>query len=80
LFEPYPQAEPIMKTYYLPDPAQLKPLWQEKITDIFKMADIELPADKVMQIGGRAGRHTENLGHLLADLQYMQRTYPGLSW
>lgn len=80
LFDPYPQAEPIRESYNLPDPAQLKPLWQAKVADIFKMADIELPAKAVMQTGGRIGRHTENLGHLLADLQYMQRTYPGLSW
>jgi len=80
LFAPYPQAEAIRQAYHLPDPAQLKPLWQAKVADIFKMADITLPAEAVMQTGGRIGRHTENLGHLLADLQYMQRTYPGLSW
>ena len=33
-----------------------------------------------MQRGGRAGRHTEHLGHLLAEMQYLQRTYPGATW
>jgi ring-1,2-phenylacetyl-CoA epoxidase subunit PaaC len=33
-----------------------------------------------MQKGGRLGRHTEHLGHLLAEFQHLQRTYPGAQW
>jgi ring-1,2-phenylacetyl-CoA epoxidase subunit PaaC len=33
-----------------------------------------------MQSGGRSGRHSEHLGHLLAELQFMQRAYPGAVW
>ena len=38
------------------------------------------PADGWMQSGGRSGRHTEHLGHLLAELQFLQRAYPGATW
>ena len=33
-----------------------------------------------MQTGGRAGRHTEHLGHILAEMQFLQRAYPGATW
>jgi ring-1,2-phenylacetyl-CoA epoxidase subunit PaaC len=33
-----------------------------------------------MQTGGRSGRHSEHLGHILADLQFLQRAYPGATW
>ena len=38
------------------------------------------PSDGWMQSGGRDGRHTEHLGHLLAEMQFLQRTYPGATW
>jgi ring-1,2-phenylacetyl-CoA epoxidase subunit PaaC len=33
-----------------------------------------------VQHGGKQGRHTEHLGHLLAEMQFLQRAYPGCSW
>ena len=47
---------------------------------VFGEAYLEMPAADWPQSGGRAGRHTEAMGYLLADLQYMQRTYPGAAW
>ena len=47
---------------------------------IFAEAGLELPAAPWMQSGGRQGRHGEAMGYLLAELQYMQRTYPGAVW
>ena len=41
---------------------------------------LERPADGWMQSGGRSGRHTEHLGHLLAEMQFLQRSYPGATW
>jgi len=43
-------------------------------------ATLDVPQASYMQTGGRDGRHTEHLGHILSELQYMQRTYPGLEW
>jgi ring-1,2-phenylacetyl-CoA epoxidase subunit PaaC len=39
-----------------------------------------MPEDGYMQTGGRNGRHTENLGHILAEMQYLQRAYPDAKW
>ncbi|MFT5134051.1 MAG: ring-1,2-phenylacetyl-CoA epoxidase subunit PaaC [Gammaproteobacteria bacterium] len=60
--------------------AELKPLWESKITEILTEATIELPDSSWTVRGGRLGIHTEHLGHLLSELQYMQRSYPGLQW
>jgi ring-1,2-phenylacetyl-CoA epoxidase subunit PaaC len=43
-------------------------------------ATLELPNSEWMQKGGRSGRHSEHLGHLLSELQSMQRTFPGVTW
>jgi ring-1,2-phenylacetyl-CoA epoxidase subunit PaaC len=39
-----------------------------------------MPADQWMDSGGRQGRHTEHFGYLLAEMQYLQRSFPGASW
>lgn len=62
------------------DPMPLKAEWERTMTRVLDEALLARPRDGWMQTGGRAGRHTEHLGHLLADLQYMQRTYPGATW
>jgi len=63
------------------DAAALKAEWDETVDRVMAEATLERPADpRWMQTGGRAGRHTEHLGHILAELQYMQRAYPGLTW
>ncbi len=62
------------------DPASLKNAWLEKLTAIFSEAGLSLPKESWMQSGGKQGRHSEHLGYLLTELQYMQRTYPNLTW
>ena len=63
------------------DLEKIAPLWQEKVTDILSQATLEKPpADAWMQKGGKQGQHTEHLGYILADLQFLQRTYPGTEW
>lgn len=58
----------------------LKNNWLKKITDIFEEATLPIPANTFMQTGGKTGTHTEQLGYILTDLQYLQRTYPGCEW
>ncbi|MBV9752109.1 MAG: phenylacetate-CoA oxygenase subunit PaaI, partial [Hyphomicrobiales bacterium] len=43
-------------------------------------ATLARPPAGWMQTGGRQGRHSEHLGHVLAELQYLQRAYPGATW
>ena len=62
------------------EPVGLRPRWDETVGAAFGRAGLELPTDEYVRAGGRRGFHGEHLGHLLADLQWMQRTYPGMSW
>jgi ring-1,2-phenylacetyl-CoA epoxidase subunit PaaC len=62
------------------DPATLRPHWLKTISDIVSEATLALPKSDWMQQGGRSGRHSEHLGHLLSELQSMQRTFPGATW
>lgn len=64
----------------LPDPSGLQQAWSERIGQIFTEAMLEVPTAPPSITGGRDGRHGEEMGHLLAELQYMQRTYPGAQW
>jgi ring-1,2-phenylacetyl-CoA epoxidase subunit PaaC len=54
--------------------------WRETVTDVLTRATLTVPADGYMQRGGRHGRHTEFLGHLLSEMQILQRSYPGAKW
>jgi ring-1,2-phenylacetyl-CoA epoxidase subunit PaaC len=62
------------------DQATLHPQWLKTITDVVNEATLTLPKSGWMQQGGRDGRHSEHLGHLLSELQSMQRTFPGATW
>ncbi len=64
-----------------PDLPALKPLWDERVDAVLREAGLERPADGWMPTGGKDGRmHSEHLGHLLAEMQFLQRAYPGLRW
>ena len=62
------------------DRTKLKSRWDIIVNDCLKEATLTRPKDAYMKIGGRAGIHTEHLGHLLSDMQYLQRAYPGAKW
>src|SRR5437763_6311033 len=62
------------------DPAALRPRWLESVSNVLREATLTLPNSDWMQQGGRSGRHSEHLGHLLSELQSMPRTFPGATW
>jgi ring-1,2-phenylacetyl-CoA epoxidase subunit PaaC len=62
------------------DPATLRDAWMVSVDNILSRATLVRPQDGWMQQGGRSGRHTEHLGYLLADMQFLQRAYPGATW
>ena len=64
----------------LPDRASLRTEWDGTIASVFQQAHLEIPNVDFPQTGGREGRHGEEMGHILSDLQYVQRTHPGLTW
>ncbi len=62
------------------DVAQLRNRYYEKVSEILTEATLSIPESKYFKKGGKEGIHTEYMGFLLADLQYMQRTYPNMNW
>jgi ring-1,2-phenylacetyl-CoA epoxidase subunit PaaC len=62
------------------DFVSLKNEWLNKINEIFTEAALPVPDKTFMQTGGKEGKHTEHLGYILTELQFMQRTYPGCEW
>lgn len=62
------------------DSAALRPAWDKAVSATCAAATIDLPESDWSVTGGRQGLHTESLGHLLSELQFMQRAYPGLQW
>ncbi len=63
-----------------PDLTALRPAWDDTITAVLDEATLVVPDDPYQRAGGRSGFHTDHLGHMLGDLQWMQRTYPGMDW
>lgn len=64
----------------IPQLENLKVQWEATISEVFSMANLEIPNHGWEQVGGRKGLHSEHLGYLLAEMQYMQRAYPGMKW
>lgn len=64
----------------VPEPSSLRDRWNGTVNNILARATLMRPDDGWMQSGGRSGRHTEHLGYLLAEMQFLQRTYPGAEW
>lgn len=62
------------------DLSDIKNKWEERVGAIFKEATLPLPEKTFPYSGGKTGIHSEQLGFILADLQFMQRAYPGCEW
>lgn len=62
------------------DVTKLKENYYTQVSDLLQEANLEVPESKYFQKGGKEGIHTEHLGYLLSELQYMQRTYPNMEW
>lgn len=80
LFEMDAVDEAMVKAGIGVDKALLKPRFDETVAAVFEDATLPRPEDGWMATGGRKGRHTEHMGFILTELQYMQRTYPGMEW
>lgn len=64
----------------VPSRAGMRDSWDATVKEVFREAGLEVPDVAFPLSGGREGRHGEEFGNLLAELQYMQRAYPGLQW
>ena len=64
----------------IPDFSKIKEVWYANVTAVFEQATLQIPSNNWQFEGGRKGRHSEHMGYLLAELQYMQRAYPNMEW
>lgn len=62
------------------DVTKFKKAYYKNVSALLEESTLEVPESKYFQKGGKEGIHTEYLGYLLSDLQYMQRTYPNMEW
>jgi ring-1,2-phenylacetyl-CoA epoxidase subunit PaaC len=77
---PYTGELFIKAPYELIDPSMFKDAWMQRLGEVFREALIDVPAEVFHQTGGKTGIHSEQLGFILAELQYMQRAYPNSAW
>jgi ring-1,2-phenylacetyl-CoA epoxidase subunit PaaC len=63
-----------------PDPASLAAGWSSRVDEVLKEATLQRPADVAYSWHGKRGQHSEHLSRLLAEMQSMQRMYPGAQW
>lgn len=70
----------LVKAGIIPDMAPIKAAFDKTVDAVLSEATLKRPADGFMASGGRQGKHGEHLGFLLAEMQYLQRAYPGAQW
>jgi len=80
LFQPTEVEQAMAATGIGVDISSLKDGYYQVLRNTLAIATIEVPTSAWFQKGGKQGIHTEHMGYLLSDLQYMQRTYPNMSW
>ena len=62
------------------DVTSLRSTWEERIRSIFEEASVEMPLNVFARTGGKTGLHSEHLGYILAELQYLQRSFQCCEW
>ena len=72
--------EEMAKAGIAPRLAELQPRWSAHIDEVLRQATLQRPASARYPWHGKRGVHTEHLGHMLTEMQHLQRTYPGAQW
>ena len=80
LFEVDATLQTLIDAKVAPDPRGFEDEYRSAIASVLFDAQLEPPADQRAIVGGRRGHHSEHLGHVLAPMQYLQRTYPDATW
>jgi ring-1,2-phenylacetyl-CoA epoxidase subunit PaaC len=80
LFLELPGDKTLISEKIVPDMASIREKWNGTIKSVLEEATLNVPADSFMMKGGREGKHSEYLGYILAELQFLQRAYPGAKW
>ncbi|TCM02922.1 1,2-phenylacetyl-CoA epoxidase subunit PaaC [Sphingomonas sp. PP-CC-3G-468] len=80
LFVVDPAERPVIDAGLAVDRSVLRPAWDAAIDSVLAEAGLDRPGLARGVTGGRIGRHSEHLGHILSEMQFLQRAYPGASW
>lgn len=82
MFQPAKYENLLLNNRISVDVSEIKNDWMDKVKNVLEEATLSYPEDKNtwMQTGGKNGIHTEHLGYLLAEMQFLQRAYPGCEW
>ncbi len=80
LFEQDELHESLMNQGIAPDLESIRKSFNETVDRVLTEATLKRPEDGYMQTRGRSGRHSEHMGPMLAEMQYLQRAYPGVEW
>lgn len=80
LFEVDAAIAPLIAAGIGADVRGLRPEWDARVAKTLANATLDPPKARRATLGGRAGRHSEHLGHLLSEMQFLQRAYPGATW
>lgn len=70
----------VAKAGIAPDPASLRAAWDKHVRMVLQEATLTVPDSGYAHKGGKRGIHTEHLGFILAQMQFLQRAYPGATW
>ena len=70
----------LAKDAIAPLPSSLREGWNAIVASTLREAGLERPQDDFAQLGGKTGKHSEHLGYILAEMQFLQRSYPGATW
>lgn len=80
MFQPSNSESAATIESYYPDVSKIKENWHQAVQSIFDQAGLIKPQNDWSMTGGKTGKHTEYMGYILAELQYMQRAYPNMQW
>jgi ring-1,2-phenylacetyl-CoA epoxidase subunit PaaC len=80
MFQPDDVDREMIAAVGAPDLESIKPQWEKVVREVFARATLTVPDDPPAMTGGRKGRHTEHLGHMLAEMQIVARSFPGAQW
>lgn len=70
----------LIKEGIAPDLNPIKAKWEKKVKEVIAEATLQIPSTTFKQTGSREGKHTEHLGYILAEMQYLHRSYPKATW
>lgn len=80
LFETDDHLNQLIAEDIMPDMAALKEKWQQQVDELLNECRLQIPKTGWVATGGLRGEHSEHLGYMLADMQFLQRAYPDCEW